>query len=292
MKKALSMVLALIIALSSFLSVTAADFGYLSQFTKSYNHLRSYLLTFGDYNKTTEYYSFFDYYHFGENDEWIVGLLISVSKESDNINFHEYVSKSDSTVVSDTIEFHMEIYKDVSKGVRVSAISQYNSGKQIFGIATVSPPYFTDGNINFDYYDVNHKAIPNSELNGLEDSDKSLFSLCLSDWNRQLEYEADISLGNFGFTKLFDIKKIPGSFSEVKIANNPKKTTVPYQSNLILYPECKDCLEGYHIVWYIDGKAANVVDDGIILTCYSSCTVTVRVEDDDGNPILNSLGEE
>lgn len=289
-----------------------------TQDANSYNYVKNYVLKYGTYSSSGNSYYISQITSSGLNT--ITSAIVYDLDEG-----VLFCSFSHDSVVDPDILIQMRLEPTEANGYEVISIADYTAnGYEIYGYATVYPSSYYN-TISFSLYNEAGYTVNNASLASFMET---FFGIGLNSWSIVLLTDFGITLGNFGFTQLYDRLEVPGTtdpddptvdpddpavdpddptvdpddpavdpdepvvYPDVEIVNNPGTTTQKYGVILALTAKPTNFPSGAFIAWYIDGQYGGVTGEEAYLTCSEDCTVTVKAIDADGYIMLDENGKE
>lgn len=285
MKKYVCVLMASLFILSSMSMVTFAS---ANDNSVNYNYLKNYLIKNGAKTNSSycistsdvqgNYRFFWGVYYDTEEKEIYFSCSQSALDLSIEINQFLYITP----------------YYD--KGYEIGLIaSQSKYNYLVFGQGTIYPEKYKSGDsLYYKKSDSSYKPVTDVALDDLATSN---FKVAVIKWEELLENNLDMSLGDFGFIKLYSPSntaiQVVTSNAIIKIKNNPGTTTQNYGTILVLNVEITDAPEDCSYVWYFNGENTNISDGPGYVNCgLRSCTVTVKLVDSNGVILVDPNGNE
>ena len=284
MKKIISILLAVLFILSSCFTIVYAS---ASDNSINYNYLKNFLIKNG--TKNSESYSITNSKVEGDY-KYFWGIYYNYTDKE--IFFSCSQTKLDMTV---EINEFLYVSNRYDKGYEIGLIaSQTKYNYLVFGQGIVYPEKFNKGDsIAFKKSDSTNKPVTDTALDNLA---SSFFNLALLLWEEMLEDNLNITLGNFGFKKLYSEKSIEGvvnTKAKISIKNNPKTTTQNYGTILVLSVETTDVPDDCSYVWYFNDEKTEVYNEPGYVNCgFQNCKVTVKLIDANGAILVDENGKE
>lgn len=171
----------------------------------SYNYLKNYLKTYGDVSGSSYILSSLKYgssaaFFFAINYNPSTGELYCDALYESSSNLDLYIN--------------LELLSSETSGHQAGALVQNTySGYTVYGFTTVYPTSYS-GTMKMSYTDSYGYSVNDYDLSALVDE---FFDISMDEWNTILTSKARISLGNFGFTNLYNRKEVPGTEKKYKI---------------------------------------------------------------------------
>lgn len=249
------------------------------QSISDYNHLRNYLLRYGDRDGDFCYLSRLKY-----SDDTPYFYIISYSSATDEMIFG-------GRLVGGSINVYFKITPDYSDGYFLTIGSDFGStsGGTVYGSATVFPASYVNS-LSFTVRDAGGKVISDAEAVKLFNY---AFTLCVAEWNDILMASPKITLGNFGFTKLIAPAAIPGGeYATTVTIRNRSNITVDYGTELHISAFAQNLPDGAYLFWLPDPGEGIVLGDSAVFKCWGSCTLYAAIADSNGNILTDVDGNE